>query len=84
MSSRRRCLIFFNGSPPQSAKGRLVLARALLAQGDTEGASALVRETWRNDPMSADVEKQVLDRNPDLPDPRRPQGAHGEAPVRRR
>jgi soluble lytic murein transglycosylase len=57
---------FFNGSPPQSAKGRLVLARALLAQGDTEGASALVRETWRNDPMSADVEKQVLDRNPDL------------------
>jgi soluble lytic murein transglycosylase len=55
-------LAFFNGSPPQSAKGRLALARALFAQGDTEGASAQVREAWRSDPMSADVEKQVLDR----------------------
>ena len=52
---------FFNGSPPQSAKGRLVLARALLAQGDIEGARAQVREAWRNDPMSADVEKQLLE-----------------------
>ena len=42
-------LKFFNGSPPQSGMGRLVLARALLAQGDTEGASALVREAWRSD-----------------------------------
>jgi soluble lytic murein transglycosylase len=55
-------LRFFDGSPPQSAKGRLVLARALLAQGDTEGAKAQVREAWCNDPMSADVEKQVLAR----------------------
>jgi soluble lytic murein transglycosylase len=61
-----RVLDFFNGSPPQSAKGRLVLARALLAQGDTEGASALVRDAWRNDPMSADVEKQVIERYPEL------------------
>jgi soluble lytic murein transglycosylase len=52
---------FFNGSPPQSAKGRLVLARALLAKGDTEGARAQVRETWCNDPMSVDLEKQVLE-----------------------
>jgi peptidoglycan lytic transglycosylase len=55
-------LSFFNGSPPQSVMGRLVLTRALLAQGDTEGARAQVREAWRNDPMSADVEKQVLER----------------------
>jgi soluble lytic murein transglycosylase len=53
---------FFNGSPPQTAKGRLVLARALHAQGDTEGASALVREAWRNDPLPEEVEKQVLER----------------------
>jgi len=52
---------FINGSPPQSAKGRLVLARALLAKGDTAGARAQVREAWRNDPMPADVEKQVLE-----------------------
>jgi soluble lytic murein transglycosylase len=54
-------LSFFNGSSPQSVMGRLVLARALLAQGNTEGARAQVREAWRNDPMSADVEKQVLE-----------------------
>ena len=55
-------LSFFNDSPPQSGMGRLVLARALLAQGDSEGASAHVREAWRNDPLSADVEKHVLER----------------------
>jgi peptidoglycan lytic transglycosylase len=54
-------LSFFNGSPPQSAKGRLVLARALLAQGETAGARAQVREAWRNDPMPADLEKQLLE-----------------------
>jgi soluble lytic murein transglycosylase len=54
-------LSFFNGSPPQSAKGRLVLARALLAQGETAGARAHVREAWRNDPMPADLEKQLLE-----------------------
>ena len=61
-----RVMSFFDGSPPQSAMGRLVLARAMSAQGDTEGAKALVRDTWRNDPIPADVEKQVLERYPDL------------------
>lgn len=61
-----QALSFFEGSPPQSGIGRLVLARALLAQGDKEGASALVREVWRSDPLSADVEKQVLERHPEL------------------
>jgi soluble lytic murein transglycosylase len=42
--------------------GRLVLARALLAQGDRDGGAAQLREAWRNDQLSADVEKQVLDR----------------------
>jgi soluble lytic murein transglycosylase len=54
-------LSFFNGLPPQSAKGRLVLARALLAQGDSAGARAQVREAWRNDPMPAELEKQLLE-----------------------
>src|SRR5262249_12539467 len=53
-------LAFFDGSPPQTGKGRLVLAKALRAQGDVEGAAALVREAWRNDSLSDDVEKQVL------------------------
>jgi soluble lytic murein transglycosylase len=53
-------LQFFKDSPPQTAKGRLLLVRALMAQGDTEAARARVREAWRNDSMSADVESQVL------------------------
>src|SRR5439155_21448555 len=55
-------LRFFDGAPPQSGMGDLVLGRALLAQGDTEGASAQVREAWWNHQLSADVEKQVLER----------------------
>jgi peptidoglycan lytic transglycosylase len=61
-----QALSFFNDSPPQSGVGRLVLARALFAQGDTEGASALVREAWRYDPLPAEVEKHVLERYSEL------------------
>jgi peptidoglycan lytic transglycosylase len=57
-----QALSFFEGSPPQSGMGRLVLARALLAQDQKERAGALIREAWRNDPLSTDVEKQVLER----------------------
>jgi soluble lytic murein transglycosylase len=57
-----QALSFFKDSPPQSGMGRLVLARALLAQGDSEGAGALVREAWRNHTLSTDAEKQVLER----------------------
>jgi peptidoglycan lytic transglycosylase len=57
-----QALAFFKDTPPQSGMGRLVLARALLAQGDSEGAAAQVREAWRNDPLSADIETMVLDR----------------------
>jgi soluble lytic murein transglycosylase len=61
-----QALSFFNDSPPQSNMGRLVLARALFAQGDSERAGALIREVWRNDPLATDVEKQVLDRYSEL------------------
>jgi soluble lytic murein transglycosylase len=61
-----QALSFFNDSPPQSGVGRLVLARALFAQGDTEGASALVREAWRYDSLPAEVEKHVLERHSEL------------------
>jgi soluble lytic murein transglycosylase len=55
-------LSFFKASPPQSGMGRLVLARALLAEGDSEGAKPLIREAWRDHSLSADAEKQVLER----------------------
>jgi soluble lytic murein transglycosylase len=57
-----QALSFFKDSPPQSGIGRMVLARALLAQGDKERGGALVCQAWRNDGLSEDVEKQVLDR----------------------
>ena len=52
---------FFANKEPTTAKGRYVLARALLAQGDRAGAEALVRHAWRNDDCSPDVEKKVLE-----------------------
>jgi soluble lytic murein transglycosylase len=59
-------LSFFKGCPPQTAKGRLVLGRALLEQGDTDSAKAQVRQAWRSDPMSAELENQVLDSYPEF------------------
>jgi soluble lytic murein transglycosylase len=56
----REVLRFFADSPPQSARGRLTLARALYAQGEIEDARAQVRHAWRNDSMTADLEQQVL------------------------
>lgn len=52
---------FFAKQQPATAKGRYMLARTLLAQGDHDGAAALVRYAWRYDDASAEVEKRVLD-----------------------
>jgi soluble lytic murein transglycosylase len=43
-----------------SAKGRLALARVLLAEGDRDGAASLVRQTWRSDEMSEHTEADVF------------------------
>jgi peptidoglycan lytic transglycosylase len=50
---------FFASERPHSAKGRFALARALLAQGDQAGAQASVRDAWRYDSFSADLEEQA-------------------------
>ncbi|MBV9562539.1 MAG: lytic transglycosylase domain-containing protein, partial [Bradyrhizobium sp.] len=52
---------WFENESPVSAKGRLVLAKAMLARGDRANAERLVREAWRNDPMSEDTESAALD-----------------------
>ncbi len=52
---------FFADRQPTTAKGRYMLARALLAKGDRAGAEALVRHAWRYEDCSADVEKKVLE-----------------------
>jgi soluble lytic murein transglycosylase len=52
---------WFESESPLSAKGRLALAKAMLARGDRANAERLVREAWRNDPMSEDLESAALD-----------------------
>lgn len=52
---------FFARQEPISAKGRLALARVLLASGEHNAAQRLVRDTWRQDALSRDVEAQVLE-----------------------
>ena len=56
----------FGKEPPLSAKGHLALARALFASGDRAGALAQLRDTWRNEALSGDLEDQVLDTFNDL------------------
>jgi peptidoglycan lytic transglycosylase len=53
-------LRFFKDTSPQTARGRLALARALYAQGDIEAARVQVRTAWRIDSMSNELEQQVL------------------------
>jgi soluble lytic murein transglycosylase len=55
----RTVVEFFKSEPPHTGKGRLALARALLAEGDRAGAAAAVREAWRKDGFSADAEEQA-------------------------
>ena len=50
---------FFRTAPPHTAKGRFVLAQALLTRGDVAGAAAAVRQAWRSDGFSGDLEAQA-------------------------
>ena len=54
-------LDFFDSQKPLTAKGKFVLARALLSQGDRPGAAQLARQAWRDDTCSAAVEKAVME-----------------------
>jgi soluble lytic murein transglycosylase len=57
---------FFADIEPLSTKGHFALARALLASGDRAGAQAHVRDAWRNDDFSADLEAVALELFGDL------------------
>jgi len=52
---------WFENQSPLSAKGKFALARAMLGRGDRANAERLVRDAWRNDPMSEDTENTALD-----------------------
>lgn len=52
---------FFGGEQPISAKGKFMLARAMLARGDRKAAERLVRDAWREDSFSSDTEEAALE-----------------------
>jgi soluble lytic murein transglycosylase len=56
----------FVGDRPTSAKGKLALARVLLAEGDRDGAAHLARDAWRSDELSEGLETAVLETFRDL------------------
>src|SRR6185437_15275467 len=56
----------FVGDHQTTAKGRLALARILLAEGDRDGARRLVRETWRSDELSERTETEAFELFHDL------------------
>ena len=56
----------FVGGQPTSAKGRFALARALLAEGDREGAAKLVRQAWRSEELSEHSEADAFEMFHDL------------------
>src|SRR3989440_12601115 len=52
---------YFDKNQPLTAQGKFALARALLLEGDRADAQNLVREAWRHDNFSGDLEAQILD-----------------------
>jgi soluble lytic murein transglycosylase len=51
----------FTGDRPASAKGSFALARALLGEGDREGAERWVREAWRSQELAERIEGEAFD-----------------------
>ena len=56
----------FTSDQPASAKGRLALARVLLAEGDRDGAGRQVREAWRAGELAERSEAEALQMFRDL------------------
>ena len=56
----------FMGETPASARGKLALARVLLAEGDRDGAGRLARDAWRTDELSERLESEALETFRDL------------------
>ncbi|HEY0911950.1 MAG TPA: lytic transglycosylase domain-containing protein, partial [Bradyrhizobium sp.] len=56
----------FTADHPTTAKGKFALARALLAEGDRDGAARLAREAWRSEELSDRTEADAYDAFRDL------------------
>ncbi|MFN8829588.1 MAG: lytic transglycosylase domain-containing protein [Labrys sp. (in: a-proteobacteria)] len=53
---------FFDGRKPLTDEGKIALAEVRLAAGDKKGATALVRDAYRNDPLTKPLEADILKR----------------------
>ncbi|WP_027522667.1 lytic transglycosylase domain-containing protein [Bradyrhizobium sp. Ec3.3] len=51
----------FTGDRPQSPKGKFALARVLLAEGNRDAATRLVRDAWRAEELSERTESDVYE-----------------------
>jgi soluble lytic murein transglycosylase len=56
----------FIGDQPASTKGRLALARALLAEGDRDGAGRWIRQVWQSEELSERSETEAFEMFRDL------------------
>ncbi|MCS0497031.1 transglycosylase SLT domain-containing protein [Ancylobacter sp. MQZ15Z-1] len=56
----RTILTFFAEQRPYSGEGKIALARALFAAGDRAAGTAWLRDAWREDPLSSDIESTVM------------------------
>lgn len=56
----------FTMDRPTTAKGKFALARALIAEGDSDRAARLVREAWRSDELSERSEEESYEPFHDL------------------
>ncbi len=56
----------FTGDQPLTAKGRFALGRALLAEGDRDGAERMVRAAWRSEELLERSEAEAYDAFGDL------------------
>jgi soluble lytic murein transglycosylase len=56
----------FTAGRPASAKGRFVLARVMLAEGDRDGAARQVRDAWRSEELSERAEAEAFEAFRDL------------------
>jgi soluble lytic murein transglycosylase len=55
---------FFSGSKPLGTRGKLVMARTLMAAGDQANAQTYVRHVWRNDSFGRDLEEEIQEAFP--------------------
>src|SRR5262249_37652358 len=57
---------FLGKEYPLTAKGKFALARAFLEAGDRANAQTVLREAWRNDYFSPELENTIIDTFPGL------------------